>query len=88
VIEAGAIVEGSVICDGARIGAGAEVRNSIVGYGATIAGAGDDVRGAVLDGVVIGDEAFIGPGNELLKGARVWPGTRLDATAVRFSTDA
>jgi mannose-1-phosphate guanylyltransferase len=92
VIEAGAIVEGSVICGGATIGAGAEVRNSIVGYRATIAGAatvdGAVVRGAVVHGVVIGDEAYIGPGNELLKGLRVWPGTRIEATSVRFSTDA
>jgi mannose-1-phosphate guanylyltransferase len=92
VIEAGAIVEGSVICGGATIGAGAEVRNSIVGYRATIAGAstvdGAAVCGAVVHGVVIGDEAYVGPGNELLKGLRVWPGTRIEATSVRFSTDA
>jgi mannose-1-phosphate guanylyltransferase len=92
VIEAGAIVEGSVICGGATIGARAEVRNSIVGYRATIAGAatvdGAVVRGAVVHGVVIGDEAYVGPGNELLKGMRVWPGTRIEATSVRFSTDA
>jgi mannose-1-phosphate guanylyltransferase len=92
VIEAGAVVEGSVVCGGAIIGAGAEVRNSIVGYRATIAGTttmdGATVRGAVLDGVVIGDEAYVGPGNELLKGLRVWPGRRIEATSVRFSTDA
>jgi mannose-1-phosphate guanylyltransferase len=92
VIEAGAVVEGSVVCGGATVGAGAVVRNSIVGYRATIAGAstagGEPVRGAVLDGVVIGDDAYVGPGNELLKGLRVWPGTRLEPTAVRFSTDA
>jgi mannose-1-phosphate guanylyltransferase len=81
-----------VVCGGATIGAGAEVRNSIVGYRATIAGTavvdGATVRGATLDGVVVGDEAYVGPGNELLKGLRVWPRTRLEATAVRFSTDA
>jgi mannose-1-phosphate guanylyltransferase len=92
VIEAGAVVEGSVVCGGATVGAGAVVRNSIVGYRATIAGTstvgGESVRGAVLDGVVIGDEAYIGPGNELLKGLRVWPGTRIEPTSVRFSTDA
>ena len=50
------------------------VRDSIVGYRATIAGTaivdGATVRGAVLDGVVIGDDAYVGPGNELLKGLR------------------
>ena len=92
VIESGAVVEGSVVCDGATIGAGAVVRNSIVGYRATIAGTteidGASVRGAVLDGVVIGDEAYVGPGNELARGLRLWPGTRLEATSVRFSSDA
>ena len=40
------------------------------------------------DGVVIGDGAYVGPGNELLRGLRLWPGMRLEATSVRFSTDA
>ncbi len=92
VIESGAVVDGSVIFEGATVGTGAVVRNSIVGYRATIAGTatvdGTTVRGTVLDGVVIGDGAYVGPGNELLKGLRVWPDTRLEATAVRFSTDA
>jgi mannose-1-phosphate guanylyltransferase len=82
VVEAGAVVEGSVIFDGAAIGAGAVVRHSIVGKGATIAG------GASADGVVIGDEAYVGPGNELSRGLRLWPRTRLEATSVRFSSDA
>jgi len=82
VVEAGAVVEGSVIFDGATIGSGALVRRSIVGKGATIAG------GASVDGVVIGDDAYVGPGNELAKGLRLWPGTRLEPTSVRFSTDA
>jgi mannose-1-phosphate guanylyltransferase len=82
VVAAGAIVSGSVIFDGAIIGAGAVVRDSIVGRGAEIA------SGATLDGVVIGDEAYVAPGNELSRGLRLWPGTRLAATSVRFSSDA
>jgi mannose-1-phosphate guanylyltransferase len=82
VVESGAMVSGSVIFDGARIGAGAIVRDSIVGKGAVIDG------GATLDGVVIGDQAHVGTGNELSKGLRLWPGTRLAETAVRFSSDA
>jgi len=82
VVEAGAVVSGSVIFDGAAIGAGAVVRSSIVGRDATIA------DGAVLDGVVIGDGAYVGSGNELARGLRLWPGTRLEATTVRFSADA
>ena len=82
VVGAGAVVHGSVVFDDATIGAGAVVRDSIVGFGATI----DD--GAVLDGVIIGDRAFIGSGNELARGLRVWPDVRLEPTSVRFSTDA
>jgi mannose-1-phosphate guanylyltransferase len=82
VVESGAVVSGSVIFDGAAIGAGAVVRDSIVGRDATIA------DGAVLDGVVIGDGAYVGSGNELARGLRLWPGARLEATTVRFSSDA
>ncbi len=82
VIESGADVCGSVVFDGATIGPGAVIRASIVGKGAVIAG------GAALDGVVIGDGAYVGAGNELTKGLRLWPGTRLEPTSVRFSSDA
>jgi mannose-1-phosphate guanylyltransferase len=82
IVESGASVDGSVVFDGAAIGTGAVVHNSIVGKDATIAG------GASLDGVVIGDGAYVGPGNELSKGLRLWPGTRLEPTSVRFSSDA
>jgi mannose-1-phosphate guanylyltransferase len=82
VVGAGAVVHGSVVFDEATIGSDAVVRDSIVGRGATIA------NGVVLDGVVVGDGAFVGPGNELARGLRVWPGVRLEATSVRFSSDA
>jgi mannose-1-phosphate guanylyltransferase len=82
VIESGAVVVGSVVFDGAAVGPGAVVRDSIVGKDAVIAG------GATADGVVIGDGAYVGPGNELARGLRLWPGTRLEATSVRFSSDA
>lgn len=80
-VGSGAVVEGSVVFDAAAIAAGAVVRDSIVGRGARIA------EGAVLDGVVIGDEAYVGPGNELAHGLRLWPGVQLPATSVRFSAD-
>ena len=93
IVEAGAVVEGSVVFDGALIGAGAVVRHSIVGAGAVIAGTethhdGSHVSAAALDGVIIGDGAYVGPGNELTGGLRLWPGTRLEPTSVRFSSDA
>jgi len=82
VIRAGAAVHGSVLFDDATIGHGAVVTDSIVGRGAVI---GD---GAVLDGALVGDGAFVGSGNELARGMRVWPGVRLDPTSIRFSSDA
>jgi mannose-1-phosphate guanylyltransferase len=82
VIGSGAEVYGSVVFDGASIGPGAVIRGSIVGKGAVIDG------GATLDGAVIGDEAHVGTGNELAKGLRLWPGTRLEPTSIRFSSDA
>ena len=81
-IGAGAAVDGSVLFDGVSIGARASVTASVVGAGARI---GD---GAVLNGAVVGAGAEVGGGNELLRGVRVWPGVRLDGTAIRFSTDA
>jgi len=82
VVGASAAIDGSVLFDGVTVGAGATVTASVIGSGARI---GD---GAVLDGVVIGAGAEIGGGNELRRGLRVWPGVRLDGTAIRFSTDA
>jgi mannose-1-phosphate guanylyltransferase len=81
-VAADAVVDGSVVFDSASIAAGAVVRDSIVGRGALIG------EGAVLSGVVIGDAAIVGPGNELARGARVWPGVRLEPTSIRFSSDA
>jgi mannose-1-phosphate guanylyltransferase len=81
VVESGATVDGSVVFDGARIGTGTVVRGSVVGIGAQIGAS------TVLDGVVVGDGARIGAGNELLGGARVWPGAVIADGAVRFSSD-
>jgi mannose-1-phosphate guanylyltransferase len=80
-IGAGATVFGSVLFDGAVVGEGAVVRDSILGRGVVVA------PGAVLDDAVIGDSAFIGAGNELARGIRVWPNVRLEPTSVRFSSD-
>ncbi len=81
-VGAGAVVAGSVLFDGVRIGPGAVVRDSIIGTDAEIA------AGAVVDGAVVGDGVYVGRGNELARGMRVWPGVRLDPTSIRFSSDA
>ncbi|HUZ54163.1 MAG TPA: NDP-sugar synthase [Streptosporangiaceae bacterium] len=82
VVGARAAVDSSVLFDGVTIGADASVMASVIGAGARIG------AGAVLNGVVIGAGAEIGGGNELQRGLRVWPGVRLDGTAIRFSSDA
>jgi mannose-1-phosphate guanylyltransferase len=68
--------------DGATIGADSTVVRSVIGRDAEI-GAGCRIVDAV-----IGDGARIGARNELISGARVWPGVVLPDGAVRFSTDA
>ena len=80
-VGADAVVDGSVLFDEAVVAAGAVVRNSVVGRGAIVG------PGAWLDGVVVGDRAVVGAGNELVEGARIWPGVALGDTAVRFSSD-
>lgn len=77
-----AVVEGSVLMDGAVVEAGAAVIDSVIGQRVRIG------EGATVVGAVIGDDAVIGARNELRHGARVWPGTQLGETSVRFSSDA
>jgi mannose-1-phosphate guanylyltransferase len=81
-IGAGAHVDGSVLFDGVRIGAGARIAGSVIASAAVIG------EGTVLDGAVIGAGAHIAAGNELRNGLRVWPGTELGPTSIRFSADA
>ena len=64
------------------------LKPTVPGGVCTVVGSGAIVgAGAYLDGVVVGDRAVIGPGNELIRGARVWPGVALGDTSVRFSSD-
>ena len=82
VISPGATVDGSVVLSGANIGARASVAASVIGANASI---GADCH---LADAVIGDGASVGARNELIAGARVWPGVVLPDVAVRFSTDS
>jgi mannose-1-phosphate guanylyltransferase len=81
VVGPDAVLDGAVLFDGARIGAGASVTRSAVGFGTIV---GDR---AVLDDVVVGDRARIGSRVELLAGARVWPDVAIPDGGVRFSSD-
>ncbi len=80
-VGAGATVQSSVVFDGAVIEAGAQIRESVIGKGAVI-GAGTIVKSAV-----IGDRARLGAANEILGGARVFPGVEIADCGVRFSSD-
>lgn len=81
VVEAGAVVSGSVLGDGCAVGAGATVVDSVLGRGARVC------AGAVVRDAVIGDGAVVGPGNELQAGVRIWPGVELPERAIRWSSD-
>ncbi len=72
-------VESSVLLRQASVGAHSTVRGSIVGPGASIG-----ERCHVDDGVVLGENVHVGDDNVLSAGARIFPGVRLPAGAIRF----
>jgi mannose-1-phosphate guanylyltransferase len=87
---------GSTVGRGARVGAGARVRGSILFDGAvvgpdavvqhSVVGAGAVVEaGAVVVDAVLGDRVRVTAGVELRGGARVWPDTVV--RGIRFSPD-
>jgi mannose-1-phosphate guanylyltransferase len=81
-IGAGTVIDASIVLPGARVEDDAEVVRSVVGAGAVVG------AGCRLVDVVVGAGARLGARNELVQGARVWPGVTLPDVAVRFSTDA
>ena len=80
-IGVGALIDGSIVMDDAIVGNGALVRGSVLGAGATVG------ENSTLTDVVVGAGAHIGSGNELVAGARIWPGVVIPDRAVRFSPD-
>lgn len=80
-VSAGAVLDASVLLDGASVGPGAVVRRSIIGRRSSVG------AGCVLTEAVIGDDAQVGARNELIAGVRVFPGAVLGEGAVRFSSD-
>ena len=81
VIGANAVVDGSVIFNEVQISAGAKVTNSIISTAAHI---GDNTS---ISDTVVAERAFVGSNNELLAGARVFPDSRIEDGAIRFSSD-
>ena len=74
-----AVVEGSILLDGAEVEAGAVVRGSIIGKRARIG------QNAIVRGLsVLGARCVVGEGNVLDQGIRVNPGVVLPPRSLRF----
>jgi mannose-1-phosphate guanylyltransferase len=78
-IGEGAHVEGSVLLDGARVGARSTVRGAILGRGAAI---GEHCH--LESCVVLGEGVTLGSDNVLAAGARIFPGVHLPDGAIKF----
>ena len=78
-IGRGAVVEGSILLDGAQVEPGAVVRGSIIGRDARVG------EGAIVRGLsVLGAGCVVGEGNVLDQGIRVNPGVVLPPRSLRF----
>ncbi|MGH3089682.1 MAG: sugar phosphate nucleotidyltransferase [Rubrobacteraceae bacterium] len=78
-IGEGAVVEGSILLDGATVEAGAVVRGSILGPGARVG------QNAIVRGLsVLGANSVVGEGNVLDQGIRINPGVVLAPRSIRF----
>ncbi len=78
-IGEGAHIEGSVLFDGASVGAHSVISGAILGPGASV---GD--RCHVETGVVLGADVRLGSDNMLAAGARIFPGVQLPDRAITF----
>ena len=75
----GAVVEGSILLDGAEVEAGAVVRGSIVGPHARVG------QNAIVRGLsVLGARSVVGEGNVLDQGIRLNPDVVLQPRSLRF----
>jgi mannose-1-phosphate guanylyltransferase len=75
----GAYVDGSVLLDGATVGAHSRVVRSIVGPGARIA-----ERCRLEQAAMVGEGVRLGARNTLSAGVRVFPGVELPDAAIAF----
>jgi mannose-1-phosphate guanylyltransferase len=78
-IGARAVVERSVVLDGAEIGAGAHVRDAILAPACVIG-----PRSVVEGETVLGEGVRVGADNHLGRGIKVFPGTALPDGAISF----
>jgi mannose-1-phosphate guanylyltransferase len=78
-IGEGAVVEGSILFDGAEVEADAVVRGSIIGPGARVS------QEAIVRGLsVLGARCVVGEGNVLDQGIRINPGVVLPPGSISF----
>ncbi len=78
-IGEGAMVEGSILCDGAEVEPGAVVRGSVIGPRARVG------QVAIVRGLsVLGADCVIGEGNILDQGVRINPGVVLPPRSMSF----
>jgi mannose-1-phosphate guanylyltransferase len=74
-----AMVEGSILCDGAEVEPGAVVRGSVIGPRARVR------QGTIVRGLsVLGADCVIGEGNILDQGVRINPGVVLPPRSMSF----
>jgi mannose-1-phosphate guanylyltransferase len=78
-IGEGAHVEGSVLLEGARVGARSVIRSAIIGADVEI---GEHCH--IEGGVVLGERVRLGSQNVLMAGARIFPGVQLPDGAIKF----
>ena len=78
-IGTGAVVEASVLLDGATVGPRTHIRGAIIGPQAEIG-----ARCQIDGGAVLGEGVRIGDDNVLSAGARLFPGVSLPDGAIRF----
>jgi mannose-1-phosphate guanylyltransferase len=78
-IEAGAVIEGTVLWKNCRVGKKARLRNCVVASGCHI---GEESE--VLDECVLGDNVTIGKGNSLARGIRIWPDRSIEPNTIWF----
>ena len=71
-VAEGSVVEGSVLWRGTKVGAGAVLKNCIIGSYSCIQGSG-----RALDSCVLGDNVIVETGFKMAKGARIEPDNRL-----------
>jgi mannose-1-phosphate guanylyltransferase len=80
-IEAGAVIDGSVIFNEVQISSGSRVTNSIISTAAHVG-----INCHIVD-AVIAERAFIDSNNELEAGALVFPDERIESGTIKFSQD-